>query len=281
MAKKIEKFYKCSFISLLLILWSVQIILAQQTTVSENIATGKVAYYQKVNMSYPSIQYDTLYFNRTKSIFYWNLNAISSSQATKRAKEGPVSGVINVESKIYHGLRVNLLNTVKDSLFSLIGMPNINKLLYVKEETAQIKWSIKDSTKYVGNYKVRKATAAFRGRHYTAWFTPKIPVPYGPWKLHGLPGLILQAYDQSGRIYFSATEIIFTNIGTIGPIPLTGSEQVITLDQYKELLDNFKKYQQNSTLKMIRPYVSSEDLADMTFHLPEVEQMEKFNKEEE
>ena len=61
---------------------------------------------------------------------------------------------------------------------------------------------ITDETKKIGTYEVQKATARFRGRDYTAWFTSEIPLPYGPWKLVGLPGLILEAYDTNKEIYW-------------------------------------------------------------------------------
>lgn len=48
----------------------------------------------------------------------------------------------------------------------------------------------------------RKATGYFRGRNYIAWFCSDIPIPYGPWKLGGLPGLIIKAYDSKGEISF-------------------------------------------------------------------------------
>lgn len=73
---------------------------------------------------------------------------------------------------------------------------------YVKDKTIDISWDIKDETKKIGRYEVQKATAHFRGRDYTAWFTSEIPLPYGPWKLVGLPGLILEAYDTDKEIYW-------------------------------------------------------------------------------
>jgi hypothetical protein len=49
------------------------------------------------------------------------------------------------------------------------------------------------------------ATGVFGGRTYDVWFTPEIPVPLGPYKLGGLPGMILQAESRDGKVaYFFA-----------------------------------------------------------------------------
>ena len=58
-----------------------------------------------------------------------------------------------------------------------------------------------------GNFECKKAVGIFRGREYTAWYTENIPIPYGPWKLQGLPGLILEAYNAEQEIYFVAKNI--------------------------------------------------------------------------
>ena len=50
----------------------------------------------------------------------------------------------------------------------------------------------------------RLATSDFRGRRWTAWFATDIPVSDGPWKLGGLPGLILEAYDKGHQYTFTA-----------------------------------------------------------------------------
>lgn len=55
-------------------------------------------------------------------------------------------------------------------------------------------WTIyEDSTLTVLGMECKKATTNFRGRYWEAWYTEEIPISQGPWKLCGLPGMILKA----------------------------------------------------------------------------------------
>lgn len=73
----------------------------------------------------------------------------------------------------------------------------------VKEDYPEFDWDISlNNTREIGGYQCHRATTTFRGRNYEAWFTMKIPIDAGPWKLHGLPGLILEAKDEEGIIQF-------------------------------------------------------------------------------
>ena len=65
-------------------------------------------------------------------------------------------------------------------------------------------WTMGDSTREVLGYTCQQATSDFRGRRWTAWFATDIPVSNGPWKLGGLPGLILEAYDEGQQHVFTA-----------------------------------------------------------------------------
>lgn len=55
--------------------------------------------------------------------------------------------------------------------------------------------------------KCNKAIGVFGGRKYIVWYTTQIPTTAGPWKLRGLPGLILQAIDVKNEVFFVATAI--------------------------------------------------------------------------
>ena len=72
------------------------------------------------------------------------------------------------------------------------------------EATPSISWGMADSVRMILGHPCRMATADFRGRHWTAWFATDIPVSDGPWKLGGLPGLILEAYDEWQQHVFTA-----------------------------------------------------------------------------
>jgi len=74
---------------------------------------------------------------------------------------------------------------------------------YVIQDTLpNIAWQIHSDTATFGGLHCQKATAHFKGRDYTAWFCPDLPMHMGPWKLNGLPGVIVEAYDTKKEVIF-------------------------------------------------------------------------------
>ena len=79
-----------------------------------------------------------------------------------------------------------------------------------EEKTEIPVWELHPDTATFLAYTCYRATCRFRGRNYEAWYTPEIPRSEGPWKLQGLPGLILSVNDtgdDGGIIRFEATGI--------------------------------------------------------------------------
>jgi GLPGLI family protein len=73
----------------------------------------------------------------------------------------------------------------------------------VEEEPTKIAWKITKDTANFSGISCKKATAFFKGRTWNAWFAPDMPFQSGPWKLNGLPGLIIEASDKTGTIKFT------------------------------------------------------------------------------
>ena len=102
--------------------------------------------------------------------------------------------------------------------------------LFVKENTNFLKWEITEETKKIDRFLCQKATASFRGRVFNAWFTSEVPISFGPWKLNGLPGLILEAYDTEKKFIFSAEKIEFIDDIEINEIDFLHKKYITPID---------------------------------------------------
>jgi len=65
------------------------------------------------------------------------------------------------------------------------------------EPTPDIAWTLSDDTLTVSGYLCQQATATFRGLEWHVWYTEEIPSSAGPWRLRGLPGLIVEAKSEA------------------------------------------------------------------------------------
>lgn len=57
-------------------------------------------------------------------------------------------------------------------------------------------WELADETRIINTITCKKAKVKFKGRNWIAWYAPEIPLPYGPMKFSGLPGLIIKITDE-------------------------------------------------------------------------------------
>jgi GLPGLI family protein len=103
--------------------------------------------------------------------------------------------------------------------------PWVGDTLVIKEEIDHIDWIITNDKKNIAGFNSIKATCFFKGRQYEAWYCPDIAVKAGPWKLNGLPGLILEAKDSKAHVKF---EIISLQNLPLAMVSLTTTKKLIT-----------------------------------------------------
>lgn len=106
-------------------------------------------------------------------------------------------------------------NIKKDSIssdiyYGVTSIPGKGYVLY-KDKVEKIDWQLKAAKAKILNFNCNLAEATFRGRNYKVWYTTEIPISLGPWKLGGLPGLILKVDIDNGEFTFEATSIIFNS----------------------------------------------------------------------
>ena len=94
-----------------------------------------------------------------------------------------------------------------------------------------INWHISGDKANFGELHCQKATCHFKGRDYTAWFCPDLPVRVGPWKLNGLPGVIVEAYDAKREVVLKFDRVEKAVPGASKPIKDRHGRIVIPLDE--------------------------------------------------
>lgn len=101
----------------------------------------------------------------------------------------------------------NIVDLQIDSLFTVYKDLESNSLLFEFMDLDQrshfyadtlypMNWVITNDKKIINGIECIKAITHFKGREYTAWYDSSLQISNGPWKLGGLPGLILEAYDK-------------------------------------------------------------------------------------
>lgn len=104
-------------------------------------------------------------------------------------------------------------------------------------ENVSIDWKLEFKQDSINGYFCKKAFTNFKGRTYTAWYTSEIPLPYGPYKFSGLPGLIIKISDQHNTHYFELKSIQKHNFEMVKE---NRKSIKMTPEQLKKAIRNYK-----------------------------------------
>lgn len=82
-------------------------------------------------------------------------------------------------------------------------------VLCYNDSYPSFKWKfLPDAPVKISGFSCGKVTVDFAGRQYSVWYTLDIPLPYGPYKFHGLPGLILKVEESNGMYIWEAISVV-------------------------------------------------------------------------
>ncbi len=113
---------------------------------------------------------------------------------------------------------------------------NTKPCLMLQEKKPVIAWQIQaEYTHKIANFNCIKAVGTFGNRIYDVWFTPDVPINFGPYKLGGLPGLILEAKSRDGKVYYNFISYE-SNINK--PTEIVKPKKFMTPSQFKSYVIN-------------------------------------------
>lgn len=208
--------------------------------------TVKKAYQKKYELS----------FNKNEAVF---------EQILELDKPKPAGGEMSFSIKM-SGDGNKYINT-KDKVY-IEEEDLMDEEFLVKDSLQKIDWILSDETKIIGDYTCQKATyiipvSKMQQKSYDtylekikkgekplfeikkpepttviAWYTPEIPVSFGPAGIWGLPGLILQL--EESRLIYLCTKVSLKNNEKIKiKIPNTG--KIVTKKEFEKYQEKMQK----------------------------------------
>lgn len=207
----------------------------------------KVEYTQVLNLNNnPDTNVAVLLFNRQESVYtYGKLVNAANNKIGDRLPSDDYTKNLTVKIRdvkgfvYYSDLRTKWF-TNRELLFT--------KPVIVLDSMIRIDWHVDTvSLKKIEGLVCKRAIGEFRGRTYEVWFSEEIPVSCGPWKLWGLPGLIVEVQDfYSDVIHIKLKSITQTDEvieKPSGDEELTQAKYVML---FKKKLENLAKFLKTS-----------------------------------
>lgn len=180
--------------------------------------------------------------------------------------------------KFYPGMKVQYVERISSGFTPM----NIGY-----NDDTKFNWKILNEKAKIGAYDAQKATTDFGGRKWTAWFTTAVPLQDGPYKFHGLPGLIVKIEDADKNYSWELKgnkkvpnfqETTF--LESISPGGNGGKVQEVSREKFEKTWTEFKKDPFASTRPLLKPEMLSQKMPGSDVTIGDmVKQQEKMLKD--
>lgn len=224
-----------------------------------------------------------------KAVFYYSFKYKVDSNNVNYTKEE--NFVLNVKDK--SSLFTSLKNYKSDSMVAIIkqdylkfgggvsfkGVPKTDFTYYVIKKRDSINhslfydkigrsnfyydepwtnnWKIENEVKSINGFSCQKATITKYGRNFIAWYAKEITIPDGPYKFNGLPGLILELYDDKKYFHFNLIKYDPKEIREF-KIPEDRLSKLV-LSEKDKFVNAFKAYKESLPNRIRASGIASED----------------------
>lgn len=133
----------------------------------------------------------------------------------------------NYKGKIYYTI------SKKYPSFETIMHNSLGSDNYKILDDRKMIWKISSEREKIGEFESQKAETTLYGRKWTAWFTTEIPIQDGPYKFHGLPGLIVKIEDYAKTHSFILKGVAQYVDNNKAQIDIENGEEEITIGYLK------------------------------------------------
>lgn len=181
--------------------------------------SNKAFYYSasstpdSTNASYKGTDYMVLWTGNNYSVFEsyygYQLDSFQTAASSKsnNPKEVNMDAILNtVISMKKPSYKYRIHKSWKDEQITFYQNLFFDNYVYT-QPLKMNGWKIEKEFKDILGFNCQKASIAYAGRTFIAWFTEELPMSEGPYVFNGLPGLIMEVNDAQNYYSFELVGI--------------------------------------------------------------------------
>ncbi len=173
----------------------------------------------EISPNYSTVRYSRLVFNDSLSYFYFFASGTTHDPLRKTKIYGK-----KIE---HHALHYNITT---DTLGSVVDYNVKKPYLIVSKRNSEKDWQLlPDRKEILGHVCGAALSVSKKGDSSLAFYALDIPFAYGPSYYLGLPGLVLEYFDQSNNMHFQAKK------SEEGPFNIVWPSQLERVDKNQSL----------------------------------------------
>lgn len=160
---------------------------------------GKISYKDN-SLKNPS---GVLYFDQNHSLYIFN-NEKKAQATIQKTSDGSTIYPANTIDSIANKSRFIYYDRLKKTFYNNMINDNVETII---KDAIKMSWTVSEESKIILGYNCYKAVGQLYGKEYEAWFTNQLDYPYGPIKINGLSGIILELNSNSIGLNITAEKI--------------------------------------------------------------------------
>lgn len=207
--------------------------------VAQNIVLVK--YVEFLNNDFPFSMNEYLYINTEKNETTYLIDYVNqmSGELSEEMKQEIAKADVLAEPGRQDGSIYDYIVIDHNDKKQVIQYEDFYKRFFkINDSYPDLQWELLPEKKIVDGLECKKAVTKYRGKIWEVWYAPSITLPYGPWKLHGLPGIIVEANDSEKTFNYRMVSISY-DVEKIPEIPESRVNKVLSAKEYLLFQDDF------------------------------------------
>lgn len=136
---------------------------------------------------------------------------IIKNESLYRIDDKRDDGIDEEKTKGENYVKVN--NDALSKIFYTVNKKTITRIPLYKSEVIytdddnKVKYKLTGKNKVISKYNCQEAKLTLNGRKYSIWFTTDFETNFGPYKINGLPGLVVELTEETNKVKITLKSI--------------------------------------------------------------------------